>query len=353
VRRRARYSVWIVPLAGVLALVEASCTAPVPSSSQSQTPSAASPTQASATPSPAAVTITAKDYKVQAVSAKDGTPLNLAVYEKYPGTNPNAVAATGKIVVVLHGATTSGKVNYDVQVSGLPLEKSFSLMDQLARRGYDVWTLDYQNYGRSDHHDCGKCVNTQAASKDVEAAVDFILKERGVTKVDLIGWSWGAETGGVVAQRSPNKVDRLVLYAPVLDLQGPPPPTDEFRDNPDNTLIGFFHPTARVPEAVAAYLKAAKEVDAKSPNGVLVDWRTDPQKMDPAKLNMPTLVIYGADDDRAPPTGPNALAFFPKLAAKDKKLVLVPNAGHGLFLEQQRERWYEEVLLFLGQPAKT
>ncbi len=292
--------------------------------------------------------IVAREYRVPAMSAKDGASLSLYAYEKYDSrVSPEMQAARGRIVFILHGATTSGRVNYDVQVPGVPLGQSFSLMDQLARQGYDVWTMDYQNYGRSDKHDCGLCVTTEAAARDVEAVAKFILVRRNVKRLHVIGWSWGAETGGVFAQNNPEIVNRLVLYAPVLDLQGPPPPTDQFRTNTEVALTGFFHPTSRVPEAVQAYLRAALEVDSRSPNGVLVDWRTNPLKIDPRKITMPTLVIYGADDDRAPFSGPNVQPFFRGLAATDKKLVVVANSGHGLYMERFRHRWYQEVLLHL------
>lgn len=299
------------------------------------------------------VTIVAREHWTTGVSAADSSPLKLYLYEKHDkALDPNAQAARGRIVLVVHGATTSGRVNYDVQVPGVPLEQSFSLMDQFARRGYDVWTLDYQNYGRSDHHDCGLCVTTDAAARDIEAAVKFILGQRGVRQLHLIGWSWGAQTAALFASRRPHQVNRLVLYAPVLDLQGPPPPTTHFRTNNEAALSGFYHPTARVPEAIAAYVKAALEVDGKSPNAILMDWRTNPAQADPRKLTMPTLVIYGADDDRTPVSGPNVYPFFRDLTTKDKKFVVIPNAGHGLYMEQQRWRWYEEVLLHLEKGAQ-
>lgn len=292
--------------------------------------------------------IVAKEYRVPSLSAKDRAPLTLYAYEKYDSRlNPDVQAAQGRIVLVLHGATTSGRVNYDVQVPGLPPAQTFSLMDQFARRGYDVWTMDYQNYGRSDKHECGLCVTTEVGARDAEAVAKFMLVRRSAKRLHVIGWSWGAETGGVFAQNNADIVNRIVFYAPVLDLQGPPPPTDQFRTNNEAALTGFFHPTARVPEAVQAYLKAALEVDPRSPNGVLVDWRTTPLKMDPKKITMPALIIYGADDDRAPPGGPNAQVFFRSLASTDKKLVYVPNSGHGLFMERFRQRWYQEVALHL------
>lgn len=300
--------------------------------------------------------IAAKEYKVPAASAKDPTAtLNLYAYEKYDrALDPSAQARNGRIVLVLHGSTVSGRVDFDVQVPGIPLEKTYSLLDQLARRGYDAWTLDYQNYGRSDHHDCGLCVNTEAASRDVETVAKFILKERGADKLHLIGWSWGGEMAGLFAQRNPAMVGRLVLYAPALDVggRGQPLPTDQFRANSDTALIAFFHPTGQIPEAVDAFLKAAREFDSRSPNGAQVDARTNPMKIDPTKITTPTLVIYGADDSAAPPGGPNATAFLSQLGAKDKKRVLVPDAGHGLFLERQRDLWYQEVLAHLESATR-
>jgi pimeloyl-ACP methyl ester carboxylesterase len=261
--------------------------------------------------------------------------------------DPSALAASGRIVLVTHGSSYSGQVGSDVQVPGVPAEQSPSMLDQLALRGYDVWTLAYQNYGRSDRHDCGLCVTTEAASRDVEAAVRFILTERGVGRLHLIGWSWGGQTAGLFAQRYPQLVNRLVLYAPVLDRQEGDPPAEQFRTNTEAGLSRIFHPAAAAPEVVSTFVQTALAVDLQPPNGVLVDWRTDPLKMDPRRLTMPTLVIYGADDVITPVSGPNVRPFFERLAATEKKFVAVPDAGHAFFMERQGMRWYEEVLAHL------
>lgn len=291
--------------------------------------------------------ITAHEYAVPGISAKDGSPLTLHAFEKHDsGSDPNRLARKGHIILLLHGATTSGRVNYDVQISGNNGDSGFSLMDRLADNDWDAWTLDYQNYGRSDHHDCGLCVNTAAAARDIESVVDFILDLRGVSRLNVMGWSWGGQTGGVFAQNNPQKVSRLILYAPIMDLQGPPPPTEEFRHNDRATLSGFFYQPGIIPEVVDAYVEAALEVDEFSPNGVLVDWRTDPRKTDPKRLFMPTMMIWGSEDDRAPLTQ-TGYDFFRDLQSKDKKLVVVSKAGHGLYLEQRHEAWYREVFAFL------
>ena len=99
--------------------------------------------------------LVAQEYRVPSVSAKDGSPLMLAVSEKYQaGIDPNVQAASGRIVLLTHGSSFSGQVGVDVQVPRLQLDQSVSLMYKLALRGYDVWTLAYKNYGRSERHDC-------------------------------------------------------------------------------------------------------------------------------------------------------------------------------------------------------
>lgn len=290
----------------------------------------------------------AREYRIPGISAKDGQSIRLYAYEKFTaGADPDALAAQGRIILVLHGATTSGRVNYDVQVAGVPFEQGFSLMDQFARRGYDVWTVDYQNYGRSDKHDCGLCVTTEVAARDVEAAVRFITTLRKVAQVHIIGWSWGGQVAGVFTEHNARFVNRLVLYAPPTEAVGGIQVTEHFRINSAAALIRIFHPTARVPAATDSWLRAALEIDGRSPNGVLIDLTRNPMKFTPERIMIPTLLIYGAEDLLAPPTGMTAHLLFRTLATAEKKFVMVPDAGHGFYMERARGRWYQEVLLHL------
>src|SRR5262245_39353621 len=95
--------------------------------------------------------------------------LKLYVWEKYVGS------PTGKPVVVLaHGSATAGRESFDLQVSGKP---SYSLMDVLAREGFNVFALDTRGFGRSTRPEGH--MTTQEASEDLNAVVDAILKLRG------------------------------------------------------------------------------------------------------------------------------------------------------------------------------
>ncbi|MGC9977308.1 MAG: alpha/beta fold hydrolase, partial [Syntrophales bacterium] len=102
--------------------------------------------------------------------------IQLYVWEKYVG-NP----AGKPIIVLCHGSATAGKESFDLQVAGKP---SYSLMEVLAQSGFDVFALDVRGFGRSTHPDGH--MTTMEASQDLNAVVDYILKLRGVKKVNLL-----------------------------------------------------------------------------------------------------------------------------------------------------------------------
>lgn len=104
---------------------------------------------------------------------------------------------------------TPGSLVFDLQVPAAA--QTYSMMDYLAAKGFDVFAIDYQNYGLSDRHACGLCVTTDKAALDVDAAVEHIRKLRGVDRVHLVGWSWGANVAALYASRHPDKVGRLVM----------------------------------------------------------------------------------------------------------------------------------------------
>jgi pimeloyl-ACP methyl ester carboxylesterase len=57
--------------------------------------------------------------------------------------------------------------------------------------------------------------DTVTAVRDVEAAVNHIVAKRSVAKINLMGWSWGTAIMGMYTAQHNDKVNRLVLYAPL------------------------------------------------------------------------------------------------------------------------------------------
>ncbi len=277
--------------------------------------------------------------------------IRLYVWEKYMGS------PAGKPVVVLaHGSATAGRESFDLRVPGKP---SYSLMDYLAREGFDVLALDTRGFGRSTHPDGH--MTTMEASADLNAVVDYILKLRGRQKVHLLGWSWGTQYGGMFVMAQPGKVEKYVSYAQMHvnspDIAKRRPRTEVFRKNPYISVPEagwkprFFSMTpasANDPEVVDAYAKVAAQVEVKSATGPQLDMVTIMPMMNPRLMPVPTMIIHGEYDDVADLDG--LLPFFQQLPNPSKKYVVVPNAGHMMHLQAGHRAFQHEVAGFFKAP---
>src|SRR4030095_4407042 len=56
-------------------------------------------------------------------------------------------------------------------------------------------------------------VTTDLALRDVSSAIDFILRRRGLSKLNLMGWSWGAVSIAAYAADHPDKVEYCMRQA--------------------------------------------------------------------------------------------------------------------------------------------
>ena len=137
--------------------------------------------------------------------SRDG--LRIYLWEKRKAGLQDSFAASGKVALLVHGGTWSGRPDFDLQI------RDYSLMDWLATNGYDVWAIDIHGYGHSDKTD-KDWSGVQSAAADIDAAVEYITKLRGVSTVDLLGWSAGTQRAGLYAMQHPERVAKLILYAP-------------------------------------------------------------------------------------------------------------------------------------------
>src|SRR5213593_777403 len=128
-----------------------------------------------------------------------------------------------KTLLYVHGTSQAASSTFDLSLDGV------SWMDYIAQRGYDVYLVDLRGYGGSTRPpemekpaaESPPIVRTDVAIKDVGAAVDHILARRGLTKLNLMGWSWGTAIMGRYATQNSDKVSRLVLYAPPWTREAP------------------------------------------------------------------------------------------------------------------------------------
>src|SRR5215467_865867 len=123
------------------------------------------------------------------------------------------------VVLFLHGATAPSTCDFDLSY------KDYSWADLMVKRGYVVYMGDYRNYGYSSREPAMDepatknlpVTRSYLALRDVAAMVNHIKSQRGVKKVTLIGWSWGAMLAGYYASLHSEDVHKLVLYAPLYN----------------------------------------------------------------------------------------------------------------------------------------
>jgi pimeloyl-ACP methyl ester carboxylesterase len=117
---------------------------------------------------------------------------------------------SGAPVVLVHGL-------------GSRAEDWANLMPQLKQAGFHVYAIDLLGYGRSDRPANG----TYSIPDEAQYVEDF-LAQRGLAKVNLVGWSMGGWVAMRVALDQPERIGRLVL----CDSAG-------IRFEPDFTIFDF------------------------------------------------------------------------------------------------------------------
>jgi len=286
---------------------------------------------------------------------RDG--LRIYLWEKRQALPEGTFATNGKVALLVHGATWSGRPDFDLQI------RDYSLMDFLAKNQYDVWAIDIHGYGHSDKTE-KDWSDAHSAAADIAAAVEYITRLRGVNKVNLLGWSAGTQRAGLFAMQHPERVAKLILYAPHWKgtaefrdrvrkrIENGGRPLTHYRTNTEEAARSDFvagelaeHPQYEE-DVVAAYAKVALETDPQSPNAFVYD--SNLPILDPLQITVPTMIIHGERDFAAKEE--DLLPFFSQLKARDKQYVLLPGGGHALMLEKDHRRFQHEVLSFFDRP---
>jgi hypothetical protein len=114
------------------------------------------------------------------------------------------------VVFFVHGSSVTSRV-FDLTV---PARANIPSMNEFARYGFDCWTMDHENYGKSGR----TSGNADIASgvEDLKVAAEVITKETGQKKFHFVGESSGALRAGGLCHggarpRRPPGVRRLHL----------------------------------------------------------------------------------------------------------------------------------------------
>jgi pimeloyl-ACP methyl ester carboxylesterase len=284
-----------------------------------------------------------------------------------------------RTVLFVHGATYASELTFDFKAGGP------SWMDCIASRGYDVWLVDVRGYGRSAKPAAlsqpaeanPPLARTEDAVRDVSTAVDHILQTRSIERLNLIGWSWGSVVMARYTTRHNERVNKLVLHAPLWTPPPgyvvPPPPTAAYRlVTAQAARERWFAGVAREQQAALvsddafdawASAMLASDPDSatldppalRAPNGALADvfgcWRSREPLYPADRIRVPTLLACAEWDVDTPAFMAQGL-LASLTQAPFKSSVEIANGTHTLMLERHRMQLFDAVQAFLDAPAQ-
>ena len=286
---------------------------------------------------------------------KGGTKLNLwrkRVGAPKPGEKPLP------ILFLVHGSSNSTRSSYDLTVPG---KGEYSLMNVMAREGYDVWTMDHDGYGYSGSS--GNNSDIASGVEDLKAAMPVIAKETGLQKMHMYGTSSGGIRAAAFAQAQPASVDRLILSAFTYKGEGAAEiarrraRVDELRANTrrkrDAAMIRSIftrdgHPGSTDPAVPEAIIAMEMKFGDTIPTGTYLDMAANLPIVDPKKVLSPVLMIRGTWDGNS--TNEDLLDFYTQLPNGDRQFVILPNTAHSPGYGNNRHLLYYAIRNFLAAP---
>lgn len=281
----------------------------------------------------------------------------LAVYRKTFGTGSDQTARP--VLFLVHGSSNSGLSSFDLTV---PDAGEYSTMNVFAGLGYDVWTMDHENYGRSSRTRSNSDIASGVA--DLIAATELVIRETGQSRMHFMGESSGALRAAAFAMARPECVDRLVLNA--FTYTGRNSPTlakraeqlEYFRTHNrrlrDRSMIRSIftrdHPGTSDPAVAEALADAELVFGDQVPTGTYLDMTANLPVVDPLKVLAPVMIVRGEHDGIA--SEEDLLDFFRRLPNPDRQFVVLPGAAHALLFGYNRHQLWHMVHAFLTMPPR-
>ncbi|HEX9875795.1 MAG TPA: alpha/beta hydrolase [Gammaproteobacteria bacterium] len=320
------------------------------------------------------------------VRVNKGERVGIFLHEKLTRVTAEAIGAgrsSGGVVLFIHGTSVPSVVGFDLEY------KRYSWMESLAEAGFDTFSMDHTGYGFSPRPAMGDRCNMDAANQaivtldpssqpcepkfaetlttlesdwaEIDSVVDYLRGLRGVDRVHLIGWSFGGPRAGGYAARHPEKVDKLILFAPVYDADaastppaGYPQPAPPMRLQTREALMqGRWESTVACESQVDPGIRDViwrniMGFDALGsvwgpPEGVMrvrtfASWGWNAEYA--AKISAPVLILVGEQDGLLP----SADALFRDLTGtRDKVLVRMVCATHFAVWEATQAEFMHEA----------
>jgi len=275
-------------------------------------------------------------------------------------TAPKAGEKPLPVLMLIHGSSNSGRSSFDLATPG---KGEYSVMNVFAGLGYDVWTMDHENYGRSSRTDSNSDIASGA--QDIKAGVAVIAKETGARKVHLFGESSGAIRAGVYAMLEPERVDRLALGA--FTYKGENSPTlieraknleyyrthnRRLRDRAMIRSIFTRDKPGTTDPAIAEFLANEElQFGNQVPTGTYLDMTSKLPLVDPKKVLAPVMLVRGEYDGIA--TMNDLSDFFLQLPNGDRQFVILPGMAHSVVQGTNRQVFWHALHEFLSMPKTS
>ena len=215
----------------------------------------------------------------------------------------------------------------------------------------------------------------ETAVADIAAAATFIRERRGLPRLTTLGYSWGTALMGRYAADNPALVERLVLYAPVWLRQ-----TASLAD-PGGELGAYRLVTVEAARRRRGAGVPEAKRDTMVPAGWFeqwagATWATDPEAAAPQPagaaraqrlrrgrpgiLGRRQALLRPREDHRADLAGarrmgPGHAALHGQRAVPaahrrgDKRLVILGEGTHGMWMERNRGALFQAVQVFLEE----
>jgi len=233
-------------------------------------------------------------------------------------------------------------------------------MDKFAEYGFDVWTMDFEGYGRSSAGEGNSDI--AAGAEDLKAAAEVVLREAGQPRFHLYGESSGALRAAVFAMVAPERIERLVLAAFTWTGEGSSTlakradsvefyRTHNRRPRDRDMIRSIFtrdKPGTSDPAVAEAMADEELKFGDSVPTGSYLDMTTKLPLVDPTKLHVPVMIARGEFDGIA--TEDDLLNFFKKLPVPDREFVVLPGASHSIALGTNRRQFWHVMRSFLEMP---
>jgi pimeloyl-ACP methyl ester carboxylesterase len=243
----------------------------------------------------------------------------------------------------------------------VPGHGEYSVMNEFARHGFDCWTMDHENYGKSGR----TSGNADIASgvEDLKAAVEVVTRETGRQKFHFLGESSGALRAGAYAMVAPERADRLVFAAFTYKGEGSPTLTKRaeqlayYRSHNmrkrDRDMIRSIatrdRPGTSDPAAVEALADVEMQFGDQIPTGTYLDMTANLPVVHPEKVLSPVLLVRGEFDGIA--TVADLEAFYNLLPNGDRQFVSLPGTAHSVTLATNRQLFWHVTRAFLTMPT--